>query len=191
MISRVSLVFLMILPALSFAENTSGVFIGAGLGNDFLSLSTQGSEYSKFSNQGYIVEAGVQFGFGGLMSAEFGESTSVNKITSQTFMETGKMNFYSAKIGYNFGQIAIGAGYRKNNIVLKSLSLVNSNYLESTYAGGSPLGYINLNFHSNKFMRSTAEAQFLSAKLISDNLDLPEATMNSVLFSLKIFIFFD
>jgi hypothetical protein len=168
-----------------------GAFVGGGLSMENMSLNTPDNSASKFLNQGYFLEGGYRFGWGGLISGEYGQTNAINTLSSQNYMETGESSFVAAKLGYSLKSIDFGVGYRQTDLTLKSLSLQGTRYLESEYSGGTPLGFVNLNFSFKNTLRSVVELQYISGALTSSNTALPEMSVNNISVSLRLLITFD
>lgn len=181
---------ILIFPTLSFADSTT-IFGGFGLGIGSQSLSTPGNSASKFTTQGYFIEGGLLFKFGGQISAEYGASNSINTLSSETYMETGTLNYYSAKLGLNFTRLGFGGGYRHIDVTLKSISTDGPGYLESKYEGWAPFGYANCHFDVNKTIRMAVEGQYVMGKLKSENPTLPQVDYGEMSISLRLYVLID
>jgi len=183
----VTVLFLILVPHLAGAVDYT---IGGGLTTGNQTLSASGSPDSKFSANGYVLEGGLNFQ-NGKISIEQGVSQSKNSLSSQTYMETGQLEYRAVKAGIKFGSIGLGGGYRFNEIDLKSLSLQSPNYLESKYTGWTPLGYLNFNIYGLKKLFTTIEAQYVSGKLKPESSQLSEVQFSEMSLSLRIFIQID
>lgn len=182
--------FFLVVPSMSFADSTT-VFGGFGLGIGSQTLSTPGNSASTFTTQGYFLEGGLLFKFGGQMSAEYGASNSINTLSSETYMETGTLSYYSAKLGLNFTRLGFGGGYRHIDVNLRSISTDGSGYLESRYGGWNPFGYINCHFDVNKKIRTAVEGQYVMGKLKSENPILPQVDYSEMSISLRLYVLID
>lgn len=183
-------VLFLISPVLTNAAGPM-LYGGFGLNIGTQSLASPGNGKSQFASQGYLLEGGLEFKNGFHAGGEFGSINTINTISSKTYMETGAMSFLSLKTGFNFGKLGIGAGYRHNEVTLKSLSTTGSGYLESKYSGDTPFGYINCHFDVGKVIRTAVEAQYISGQLKSKDTDLPQVDFNEMSVGLRLFVIFD
>jgi hypothetical protein len=188
---RLLTVLFFFLPTVCFASGENSFFAGAGLNLDSLTLEALGNGASRFLSQGYVAEVGKQFKFGGTISLQYGLSNAINRFSSQTYMETGTLNHYAAKFGYDFEILSVGFGYQYSDLNLKSLSLSNSSYFQSRYSGGTPMIYAALKFKGPKNWGFTAKAQYITGTLKNSNDSLPNLQMDNLTISLRLIRFFD
>jgi hypothetical protein len=189
----------MFLPQLSLcaeeARSTFGAFAGGGLSAGQLSLLPANSSInSKFQEHGYFAEAGLDIpmgpNFGFRLSAEYGQSSSLNSSTSQTYLESGTINYYCGKLGLVLRLLELGGGYRFNDITIRSLSTPTPGYLESNYSGWLPLGYIRIAFDINNQFRFALESQYVGGTVNSVSLPTSNANFSEISVGLRAFLLF-
>jgi hypothetical protein len=197
---KYALVLFLLLPALASADTSTDrdatAFVGGGLtmGQDTLNLG-DGSATAKYQDQGYVVEGGFSLPmgnrFGLQVSAELGASNAINTLTSQSYMETGTLDFYAGKAGLFFGPLTIGGGYRHNDVDIKSLSTPTPGYLESNYSGWTSLAFANLSMDIRKRYRAVIETQYDSGTLSGTGSSSGTVKFSEMSVSLRIFFLFD
>jgi hypothetical protein len=168
-------------------------FAGGGLGLGQTSLMPVGSSHSNFDNSAYFLEGGFTTGtnFGLTVTGETGQSTVRNRTQTPDYMEIGDASFYALKTAVNYGPIALGGGYRHDQVSVRSLSLAPATYLESKYSGWTPMGFANVSFNVRRRYIGTIEAQYVSGQLKSADSTLPVVKINDISISLRYFIVFD
>jgi hypothetical protein len=194
------LALLLFIPALAFADaatdRDSGLFLGGGfgMGQDIFNLGN-GATASKFLKQGWALEGGMTANwgnrFGGQLSGEYGANSGNNTYASQSNMETGTLGFYSFKAGIFYGPVTLGAGYRHNDVNVKSLSLSPGTYLETNYSGFTPLAYASYSLEIKKRFRTAIEAQYVSGTLSGSGATSGTVKFSEAAISLRFFFVFD
>lgn len=172
----------------------ASVFAGFGLGLGQTNLMpAAGGARSKFDDSSYLIEAGATTGgdVGGMLSAEFGQSSVRNQLVTQSYFEIGNLDYYALKAGMNYGAFSLGGGYRHNELTVKSLALSPATYLESKYSGWTPMAFANVSFNVRKRYIGAIEVQYESGQLKSTDSALQPVKMNGLSISLRYFIVFD
>jgi hypothetical protein len=198
---NLAVILLILIPSFAFADASTDrdmeAFLGGGLtyGQDSLSLGPNAAT-AKYQDQGFVIEAGfsqpVGSRFGLQVSGEVGNSNSINTITSQSYMETGTLSYYSGKGGVYWGPFGLGAGYRHNDINIKSLSTPTPGYLESNYSGTTSLEFANITLDFRKRYRGVIETQYNSGTLQGSGASTGSSVkFNEMAVSLRVFADFD
>lgn len=157
------------------------IYVGAALSIGNQVLGNSDGTNSHFTTNGVLLEGGIDFEFAEI-GAEVGSARLTNKLSDQTNIETAELGFYTAKAGLKFDRFIFGAGYRFNEEKFKSVS-TDTGYLQSTYEGGTPLGYLGVELVAAKGVRVVIDAQYVSGSLKSNLANLPaidfrETTLN-------------
>lgn len=183
----------------AFAETSDrdpGVFVGGGfgMGQDLFKLENS-STASKFLNQGWAFAGGITSvwsgRFGGELSAEYGASSGNNTYASETSIETGTLKYYSAKAGLFYGAFTLGAGYRHNDVDVRSVSISPGTYLKTTYSGYTPLAFAAYSLEVKKRFRTTIEGQYVTGSLTGSGAETGTVNFNEAAVSLRFFILFN
>lgn len=174
-------------------DRNFSMFGGGGLSVAQVTTGGENKTASSFKAYGYLAEAGLTIPmgntWGALLGGEFGQISAVNSLQSETYMETGKLDYYSVKLGIYVGQIGAGLGYRKNTLNIKSVSLDTDSFTESTYKGNTPFAFGNFSVDFSGRYRAAVEGQFMDA-------ELQDATGNKIKYkemsaSVRVYIIFD
>jgi hypothetical protein len=180
----------------SATDRDGGLFFGGGFGmNQQLYNLGSGSTPAKFMDQGYAFEGGMTMPWGNRIGAqisgEYGQSSGNNTYNSQSTLETGSLKFYTAKAGLFYGPVTLGAGYRHNDVNIKSLQIAPDSYLETNYSGWTSLLYANYSLDIKKRFRTAIEGQYVSGSLAGSGAATTAAKLNETSISLRFFFLFD
>lgn len=177
------------------SDRDAGIFVGGGFGMGQDLFKLEGASPSKFMNQGWAFAGGLtsvwKGRFGAELSAEYGANSGNNTFASVSTIETGTLKYYSAKAGLFYGPVTIGAGYRNNDVKVKSVSVTPGTYLETTYSGYTPLAFAAYSLEMKKRFRTTIETQYVTGSLTGSGTTSGSVKFSEAAVSLRFFVLFD
>lgn len=171
------------------------VGLGLSMGSTQLSVAGASAASSAYVTQGFALESGLSVpfsrAFGGFVSGEYGQMTSVNSSSGSSFLELGAQTSIAAKLGLYTGPLYFGGGYRQTNLTVKSIVAGRNSYAESTYSGGVPIGIAGFAFEARRKYRAALELQYATGTVPGTASTSASLSYTEVMVGLRIFGLFD
>lgn len=169
--------------------------LGLSMGSTQLSVAGSSASSSGYVTQGFALESGISIpfsrAFGGFISGEYSQMTSVNSSSGSSFLELGAQTAIAGKVGFYTGPLYFGGGFRQTNLTVKSIVAGRNSYAESTYAGGVPIGIVGFAFDARRKYRAALELQYATGTVPGTAPTTASLNYTEIMVGLRLFGLFD